>query len=165
MYFTFWHVIMPSSEVTTGHNPSRISIDNGTYVQNTKNSQRYEMSTNNTSRANRNYNFVFFSDECSKFIRNQVDGLRIFEVHQVSFMKCIHVNTVFYQTPSCVVIFVQIGYIIPVYLVVWVSLQVIIKTVVCVTSFDGIFMFSISALLILTFSPMHVKLQLLQILI
>ena len=52
---------MPSSEVTAGHNPSRISIDNGTYVQNTKKfSTVQDESTKNTSRANRNYNFVFF---------------------------------------------------------------------------------------------------------
>ena len=61
IYFTFRHVIMPSSEVTAGHNPSRISIDNGTYVQNTKKfSTVQDESTKNTSRANRNYNFVFF---------------------------------------------------------------------------------------------------------
>ena len=43
LYFTFRHVIMPSSEGTAGHNPSRISIDNGTFVQTQKNSQRYKM--------------------------------------------------------------------------------------------------------------------------
>lgn len=92
IYFTFRHVIMPSSEVTAGHNPSRISIDNGTYVQNTKKfSTVQNENTKNHFNNQSELQLRTLSDGCSKFIPNWVDGLRIFEVHQVSFIKCIYV--------------------------------------------------------------------------
>ena len=142
---------MPSSEVTAGHNPSRISIDNGTFAQNTKKfSTVQNENTKNHFNNQSELQLRTLSDGCSKFIPNWVNRFRIFKVHQISFIKCINVKRLFYQTSPCVVIFVQIWHIIPVYFVVWVSLQMIIKTIVCVTSFDGIFMSLISALLILT---------------
>ena len=82
---------MPSSEVTAGHNPSRISIDNGIYMYKTqKNSQWYKMKVQKHFKSQSELQLHIFSDECSKFIPNWVDGLWILEVHQVSFIKFMH---------------------------------------------------------------------------
>ena len=126
IYFTCRHVIMPSSEVTAGHNPSRISIDNGTFAQNIKKFSTVQNENTKTT----SIQLRTLSEGCSKFIPNWVDRFRIFKVHQISFIKCINVKRLFYQISPCVVIFVQVWHIIPVYFMVWVSLQMIIKTII-----------------------------------
>ena len=48
IYFTFRHVIMPSSEVTAGHNPAGFPSIMAHMYKTQKNSQRYKMKVQKT---------------------------------------------------------------------------------------------------------------------